>query len=170
MFSWLSLFISCVFGGPLQYSTLQKADGAYVNSKFLICSSNVHGSNVHDWQAGCFHCFVLKDGIAPPAWMPLLGESRHCVTTAFYLNRNWFSYWYLYPPCSHPPSHCRWSGCYPLHGFPHHWIPAEPTPSSGFLWPGPCKQYCFCSDRWGSGMLQWTRALGNSAGCWQSWE
>lgn len=75
--SWLSLFFSCVFfGGPLWYSTLQEADCAYFHSELLIRSSDVHGSNVHDWQTGGFLCFVLKDSLAPPACMFLLGESR----------------------------------------------------------------------------------------------
>lgn len=68
-------FISCVcvfffffkgFGAS-RYSTLQKADCAYIHSKFLIRSSDVHRSNVHDGQTGGFLCFVLKDSLAPPA-------------------------------------------------------------------------------------------------------
>lgn len=74
--SWLSLFISCVLGGPLWYSTLQEADCAYIHSKLLIRTSDVHRGNVHDWQTGGLLCFVLKDSLAPPACMFLLVESE----------------------------------------------------------------------------------------------
>lgn len=69
-------FISCVSGGPLRYSTLQEADWAYIHSELLIRSSDVHRSNVHDWQTGGFLCFVLKDSLAPPACMFLWVKSR----------------------------------------------------------------------------------------------
>ena len=72
---WVYLF-PVFFGGPLWYSTLQEADCAYIHSKLLIRSSDVHRSNVHDWQTGGFLCFVLKDSLAPPACVFLLVESR----------------------------------------------------------------------------------------------
>lgn len=117
----------CFGGWPLGYSTLQEADGAYIHSKFLICSSDVHWSNVYDWQTGGFLCFVLEDSLAPPAWVTLLDDRRdfsikiHTDTTA--------SNVVLHPPCNHPPAHCMWIDCCPLRGSPHHWSPAVAMPS-----------------------------------------
>lgn len=73
---WVYLFpvLFFRFFWPLWYSTLQEADCAYIHSKLLIRSSDVHGSNVHDWQTGGLLCFVLNDSLAPPVCVSLLVE------------------------------------------------------------------------------------------------
>lgn len=63
---------SLVFFHVLSQSTyvfvlffLQEADCTNVHSKLLICSSDVHWSNVHDGQPGCLLSFVLNHSLGP---------------------------------------------------------------------------------------------------------
>lgn len=75
-------FVSCSFSffggewGHCDIHTLQEAHCAYIHSKLLICSSDVHWSDVHDWQTGGFLCFVLQDSLAPSPCMFLWVERR----------------------------------------------------------------------------------------------
>lgn len=109
--SWLSLFLSCYFGGPLWYSTLQEADCAYIHSELLIRSSDIHRSNVHNWQTGGFLCFVLKDSLAPPACVFLLvknGEmcqqQSYNMTTAYIKLKRTIIFWLYFAALTLQPS------------------------------------------------------------------
>lgn len=46
---------------------LQEADWANFYTEFLIGSTNVHRSDINDWQTRCFRCLIVNDCLAPCA-------------------------------------------------------------------------------------------------------
>lgn len=46
---------------------LQEADWANFCTEFLIGSTNVHRSDINDWQTRCFRCLIVNDCLAPCA-------------------------------------------------------------------------------------------------------